>query len=74
LALVENMSYFKCPDCGKEHRIFGDSHIEELAQKHGIEVVCRLPINPALAAAVDSGMVEAVGEDGLEPIMKLLEK
>ena len=74
LALVENMSYFKCPDCGKEHRIFGDSHIEELAHKHGIEVVCRLPINPALAAAVDSGMVEAVGEDGLEPIMKLLEK
>ena len=74
LALVENMSYFKCPDCGKEHRIFGDSHIEELAKKHGIEVVCRLPINPALAAAVDSGLVEAVGEDGLEPIMKLLEK
>ena len=74
LALVENMSYFKCPDCGKEHRIFGNSHIEELAAKHGIKVVCRLPINPALASAVDSGLVEAVGEDGLEPIMKLLEE
>ena len=72
LALVENMSYFKCPDCGKEHRIFGDSHIEELAKKHGIETVCRLPINPALASAVDSGLVEAVGEEGLEPIMELL--
>ena len=69
LALVENMSYYKCPDCGKEHRIFGDSHIEELAQKHGIETVCRLPINPSLASAVDRGMVELVGEDGLKPIM-----
>ena len=73
LALVENMSYYKCPDCGKEHRIFGDSHIEELAKKHGIDIVCRLPINPELASAVDRGMVELVGEDGLKPIMDMLE-
>jgi len=72
LAIVENMSYYKCPDCGKEHRIFGDSHIEELAKKHGIETVCRLPINPELASAVDRGMVELVGEDGLKPIMELI--
>ena len=72
LAIVENMSYYKCPDCGKEHRIFGDSHIEELAKKHGIETVCRLPINPELASAVDRGMVELVGEDGLKPIMDLI--
>ncbi|MBR3865814.1 MAG: Mrp/NBP35 family ATP-binding protein [Clostridia bacterium] len=71
-AIVENMSYYKCPDCGKEHRIFGDSHIEELAKKHGIETVCRLPINPELASAVDRGMVELVGEDGLKPIMDLI--
>lgn len=73
LAIVENMSYYKCPDCGKEHHIFGDSHIEELAKKHGIDTVCRLPINPYLASAVDRGMVELVGEDRLKPIMDILE-
>lgn len=72
LALVENMSYYKCPDCGKEHHIFGDSDIEELAKKHDVKTVCRLPINPSLATAVDRGMVELVGEDGLKPIMNLI--
>ncbi|MEA5038845.1 MAG: Mrp/NBP35 family ATP-binding protein, partial [Clostridiaceae bacterium] len=46
LGLVENMSYFKCPDCGSVHHIFGESHIEETARKHGIQTVSRLPINP----------------------------
>ena len=39
LGIVENMSYFVCPDCGKRHQIFGESHIEEIAAKHNIHVV-----------------------------------
>ena len=42
LGIVENMSYFVCPDCGKKHQIFGESHIEEIAAKHNIPVVCKL--------------------------------
>ncbi len=74
LALVENMSYFKCPDCGKEHHIFGDSHIDEIAKKHGINTVCRIPINPALAELTDKGQIEAADDDSLSAIVDLLEQ
>ncbi|MBR4694574.1 MAG: Mrp/NBP35 family ATP-binding protein [Selenomonadaceae bacterium] len=71
LALVENMSYFKCPDCGKVHDIFGKSHVEEIAGKYGIKTTCRLPLDPALADAVDKGEVEFLKEDALQPVMDM---
>ncbi len=58
LGLVENMSYFKCPDCGKEHQIYGDSHIDEIAKEYGTRVFAKVPIDPALAKSVDTGTVE----------------
>ena len=58
VGLVENMSYFKCPDCGAEHKIFGESNIEEVAKKYNIENVVKLPIDPAIAAACDNGTIE----------------
>ncbi len=58
LGIVENYSYFVCPDCGKKHSIYGESHIDELAKAHGIRNVAKLPINPKLAAASDKGMIE----------------
>ncbi|MCI8608060.1 MAG: Mrp/NBP35 family ATP-binding protein [Firmicutes bacterium] len=58
VGIVENMSYYICPDCGKEHKIFGESHIEEVAAKYGITELSRLPINPKIAAACDKGMIE----------------
>ncbi len=58
IGLVENMSYFKCPDCGKEHKIFGDSHIDEIAEKHNLKVLAKLPVNPKISAACDKGMIE----------------
>ena len=51
LGLVENMSYFKCPDCGKEYPVFGESRLEEVAAEYGVDVLGRLPIDPKLAAA-----------------------
>jgi len=72
LALVENMSYFKCPDCGKVHKIFGESHIEEIAKKYNISTVCRLPLDPQVAAAADNGEVEKIAGTGLEPIVDML--
>ena len=58
LALVENMSYYKCPHCGEELQIFGKSKLDELAKKYGIEKVYRLPIDPEIAAACDAGTIE----------------
>ena len=74
LGIVENMSYFKCPDCGKEHAIFGESHVEEIAARSGIPCTARLPLDPAMAAACDSGMIEMVEANGLEKLADMLEK
>lgn len=63
LGIVENMSYFKCDECGKEHSIFGESHIEEAAKKFGISSVCRLPIDPVIAEMADKGQ----GDDMAQP-------
>lgn len=60
VGVVENMSYFKCPDCGKEHNIYGRSVINQVAAKYGIEIVERLPIDPAIANAVDDGKVDTL--------------
>ena len=72
LGLVENMSSFRCPDCGKVHAIFGESHVDDIAKAHGISPVCRLPINPKLAAAVDAGMIELMDENGLDALANKL--
>ena len=58
LGLIENMSYFRCPDNGKDYHIFGESHFEEIAGKHGLKVLARLPIDPKISAACDAGMIE----------------
>lgn len=60
LGLVENMSYFKCPDNGKDYKIFGESHIDEIAGKHGLKVLAKLPIDPKISAACDAGTVEQI--------------
>ena len=58
IGMVENMSYFKCPDNDKEYNVFGESHIDEIAQEHGLKVLAKLPIDPKISAACDSGMIE----------------
>ena len=63
LGLVENMSYLKCPDCNKEIQVFGESHVEEIAQKHGLNVLAKLPIDPKVAEHVDNGTIEYLERD-----------
>jgi len=58
MGIVENMAYFKCPDCGKLHRIYGDSKVEEVAKAHGIENIASLPIDPLVTAICDQGRLE----------------
>ncbi len=74
LGLVENMSYFVCPDCNKQHPIFGESHIEQIAAEHGIDLCAKLPVNPKLAAACDRGMIELYEGDWLDGLADRLEQ
>jgi Mrp family chromosome partitioning ATPase len=73
LGLIENMSYFACPDCGKQFSVFGESHIDEVAAKYGLKVLCKLPIEPKLAAACDKGAIELFEGDWLGEAAALLE-
>jgi len=70
LALVENMSYFTCPDCGKEIKVFGESHIDQIAEKYGIDTVAKIPIDPKLASACDNGNIEDFEGDWLNNIFE----
>ncbi|EHQ88400.1 Mrp/NBP35 family ATP-binding protein [Desulfosporosinus youngiae] len=74
IGLVENMAFFKCPDCAKEYKIFGDSHIEEIAKKHHLGVLAKLPIDPQIAAACDQGLIESFNNDWLNYLAGILEK
>ena len=74
LGIVENYSYFKCPDCGKEHEIFGPSKADEVAKAFGLDVLAKLPIDPKLAALCDRGMIEAFEGDWLDEAAAKLEE
>ncbi len=73
LGIVENMSYFVCNQCGKRHSVFGESHVEEIAGRFGIGTIARLPIDPAIAAACDTGKVEVIEAPWLEGVADMLE-
>ena len=74
LGIVENMSYVKCPHCGEEIKVFGDSHVEEIAAKEGIRVLGRVPIDPEIAAAADHGKMEYIDTACLSGIQDALPK
>ncbi len=74
VGLVENMSYVKCPDCGKVIKIFGESHIADIARKHGYPLLAQLPIDPSLAALVDAGRIEDMSVDYLDGAVEALKR
>ena len=74
IGIVENMSYFKCPDCGKEHAIFGESKVEALAKQYEIPHFAKLPMDPVVAAMVDAGEVESVSGENLSALLDSIEK
>jgi len=74
LGLVENYSMFKCPDCGAMHAIFGESHLNKVAEELNVPVLARLPIDPALAAAVDSGKVEFMEHNYMDDVADTIEQ
>ncbi len=74
IGLVENMSYFSCPDNGKDYHIFGESHIDEIAEKHGLKVLAKIPIDPKFSAVSDRGMIELFEGNWVDPVGEVLYK
>lgn len=71
VGIVENYSYLACPDCGKKISLFGESKLDKVAEQYEVPVLARLPLDPALAAAVDAGKLEdAELPEALEGVVK----
>lgn len=74
LGIVENMSYFECPKCKERVSIFGESHIEKIAEKYAVKTVAKIPVDPELARLTDRGMIELFNGDWLDGLSQMLEK
>ena len=73
LGLIENMSYVLCPECGKHISVFGESHIDEIAEKFGYDLLGQIPLDSKLAALVDRGMLELMENNYLDNAVKIIE-
>ena len=75
LGIVENMSYIKCPDCGRKIPVFGESKVDAIAMEYGIPNVAKLPIDQSLTVCADSGKMEEVEDNPLNDFLtKILKK
>ena len=74
LGIIENYSYLECPDCGKQMKIFGESNLEEVAKAHGIDILARVPIDPALPGLADKGTIELFSGYYLDGCVEEIEK
>jgi Mrp family chromosome partitioning ATPase len=72
VGLIENFSYFTCPHCQKDHRLFGESHLEQIAQEMSLSVLAKLPIDPELAKACDLGRIEEYRDDYINKVISVL--
>ncbi len=72
LGIVENMSYIKCPCCDEEIKLYGESHIDEIAAEHGLKILAKLPIDPTLAKQVDNGAIELYNGNALDEAAKII--
>ncbi|MDO4179430.1 MAG: Mrp/NBP35 family ATP-binding protein [Phascolarctobacterium sp.] len=73
LGIVENFSFFRCPDNGKEYEIFGPSHLIQTAAAYDLDILARLPIDPLVATACDLGQIESIESEAMDNCIKLIE-
>ncbi|MCR5741049.1 MAG: Mrp/NBP35 family ATP-binding protein, partial [Gammaproteobacteria bacterium] len=73
IGVVENLSYFHCPDNNKDYKIFGESHLDEVAKANGIEKISKLPISPELASLQDSGRIEEADVRELDEVVDAID-
>ena len=73
LGVVENMSYVKCPDCGKEIKLFGESNLTQIAKDLDIDIFGKVPVDPVMAQLADRGEIERFSNDYLSDAAKKIE-
>ena len=73
LGLVENMSYFICPNCNEKHYIFGESHIHEVVEKFNVPVLAQIPMNPSIAKLCDLGQIEQLEDNPCKVVLDIIE-
>lgn len=73
IGIVENMSYLECDECGHKINIFGESHVDEVAQKFGLKVLAKLPLNPKIAALCDAGKLETIEDTKVADVAAAVE-
>ena len=73
LGIIENYSYLECPDCGKKIYVYGESKIQEVANKHNLDVLAQIPLDPKLAALCDKGAIELMENDYLDTAITVIE-
>ena len=74
IGLVENYSFFKCPCCGEETKIYGESNIDALAKQYGVDVLAKLPIDSSLAKLCDKGIIELMENDYMDSAADKIEE
>ncbi|WP_302826190.1 Mrp/NBP35 family ATP-binding protein [Anaerofustis stercorihominis] len=74
LGLVENMSYIECPDCGKKINVFGESHVDEIAEKYNLDVLANIPIDPEIAEKCDKGEIEDLNKNYVDKAVEKLKE
>ncbi|MDD4291504.1 MAG: Mrp/NBP35 family ATP-binding protein [Clostridia bacterium] len=74
VGVVENMSYFLCLDNGKSYKVFGESHIDQVADEYGLQVLAKIPLNPNLSEACDRGCIEDYENDLMADALKVIDK
>ena len=74
LGIVENYSFVKCPDCGKEIKVFGESYIDEIAAELQVPVLGKMPIDVSYAATADSGKFADINNEYLTAAAEVMPK
>ncbi len=73
IGIVENMSYLECPDCGKKINLFGESSVDEIAEKNGLKVLAKLPLSPDKTSKADSGKTEDIDTSNVDEVVNIIE-
>lgn len=66
LGLVENMSFFCCPNCGHRSEIFGAGGGEKMSEQFGVELLGRIPLDARIRAQADGGTPTVAAEPDSE--------
>lgn len=74
IGIIENMSYFECPENKKQYKIFGESHIDEISRKNSIKILGKIPVLSELARLCDEGKIEEFEGDWLNNAIEEIEK